>query len=233
MRYIRQVTRRVFAVLGVVATAVSLATVVTAEARGGDSAEVIEQFWQFSTANGVDAETASKLGGGLAVGDVPMSMQQDALPVRSESFETDAAHVTRSYFADGSVTVSTLEKPSELGAGAQRAASCTTDSWTGVTYYNNCLVTGDNGTVYLSFRTNYMVQHSGYDKITSSGWNASQSAVGATCGTPSLDSYVDWETYSAPARLGYRTHCTFLGIGSWNMFLYLYVQSNGRWTSFW
>ncbi|MCC4909083.1 hypothetical protein [Microbacterium sp. cx-59] len=201
-----------------------------AEITSDDSAA----FEEFYDRYGVDDATQQRLIQVLESGELLDSMTSGAEPV--STVETDAEGSTEiiSTFEDGSISVTSLEKPSVApsdGTVAPRAVSgCTLYNGGGFASYSNCLVSNGNGTTSLQFRADYSRSA---NSASISNWRDAQ--VVAHYGTASAPTLTPVRTTATPQQPAvvtmYSRFTSYNGLSSEDLYLSLRVSPSQAWTT--
>lgn len=198
---------------------------------GADWDTSLREFW---TTYGVDSAVQDRLIKDAKHGDFPDSLEGGTV-VSTTNYKAGDEVVAVQTFEDGSILVSTVEQPPVPQPGTVQPLgieNCSVQSYTGVTYYNGCKITGQSGLVGISFYTSYTISHNAADSISSTGWSPQCSIFPGTCTLPSITYWKQVET-STRAALQYSTQWTISGggvSGSGVLNLSLRVQNNSATT---
>ncbi len=180
------------------------------------------KFW---TEYGVDAAIQASLLDNLESGIFPDSMTGGEV-VSTYEVITDEATSTVATYEDGSIFVTSTETPVE-GTAGRGVSGCTVSSYTGVTYYTGCRISGQAGLVGLSFVTSFIIVNSSYDQISNSGATPQSSCAGCTSTQPTMTYYKAVENSGGPATLQYATQWTSIPpVASGTVVLTLSVGGN-------
>lgn len=180
---------------------------------------------------GVNTATQTALVGKLSAGEI-LDSARGGVPISTSDQSTAAQSILVDTYADGSISVSTLERPSvaKLGIAPLAITGCSVSSGAGYASYSNCLVQQSNGTVTLQFRANYS-RFTGGANIS---WYGTQ-AVSALYGTatyPSLTLVRASQSGSLPAVVtAHSRYTSWNGASSEDIYLSLRVNSGSAWTT--
>lgn len=160
------------------ALAGSLALTTTLPAVAAETSPTFAEAWnEFSevrsvwTSYGVPETTQEDLVQGFLHGEL-WDAAAGAEPTSSVESVNDAGAVeTVSYFADGSISITTVEQPVEVsqtgGVAARAVTGCTVSNITGGKKYSNCWVDTWVGTIAMSFYATFDIFTNGKDVIRS------------------------------------------------------------------
>lgn len=143
-------------------------------------------------------------------------------PVSISEYRQGITDYERAVYPDGSVSVTSVEHPTEVGtAVSSRSAisECTYLLSTGVASYTNCKIEKNNGVLTMMFHANYYQYSGGAGASLTNTWDWDIQAAGGACQKDSL---------SAPSatKVRLRAYCTIIsGIGSSYPYLDLDVTS--------
>ncbi|KHK96526.1 hypothetical protein LK09_14290 [Microbacterium mangrovi] len=151
----------------------------------------------------------------------------DAAPVSIETFRVGITDFTRDVYADGSVSVTSVERPTvpsnaSGGISPQIAgiSGCKYLLSTGVASYSNCKISKDSAVLYMSFRANYQRWSRGSGAQLANSWDWDLQSSGASCAKTSLAGVTS-------TKVQMRASCNFpAGVGSSNPYLLLSVSSS-------
>lgn len=193
---------------GLACAAVSIALVAGGVATSASAAPTTSStsdtaaIYAFYDANGVSKADADRLVANFERGIYSESNNPNAVPVRSKMTIETGFEVTRTFYADGSVSVSKIEQPKAPSKGlasTQSVGSCAeTTGGSGYILRKNCLVSEGTDILEMAFRMDWTAISSGYDKI-----NAVRSPYaytrGGTAETPKLSISKANESSASPA----------------------------------
>lgn len=186
--------------------AIAASVGIAAPAQGDGQYDDLVAFW---TENGVSPKTQADLLVRLENGVLPDSLKGGQEPVKSKTSIVGNETITVYTYADGSVTTGFSEIPRAVrGKPGQPSAyavtGCAVSSWTGVSYYTNCRVGGNNGTTTLGFYANFTKSYAGYDSIQNY-WGVVVQCAPGTCSTPYLNGVKLSENSAGRAYVIYST----------------------------
>ena len=139
-------------------------------AEAGITEELIGEARAFLAEYGVDAATADELIRKFEAGEKWDSLS-GAKPVTTETSMVGSSERTVARFADGSLSVSSIQMPSATtpsGADSiQDVSECSYAYVDGVEYYDNCLVDFFVFPIKMGFRADFVARDNAMDSITS------------------------------------------------------------------
>lgn len=139
-------------------------------AEAGTMEQAIKDARAFLAENGVDAAVIDDLISKFEAGQ-PWDSRSGVEPVETSVTLVGGAERTVARYADGSVAVTSVQKPSavrDAGAATPLGVSECYYAKVGSTeYFDNCLVDFWDGIVAMSFRADYIARDDGNDSITS------------------------------------------------------------------
>lgn len=168
------------------ATPVSLSGEADNALSAPPTTEAVQNLYQFLTENGVAAPTAERITHSFEEGDLPDSAE-GVEPTHTEVTTTTEESITRSFYPDGSVSITGREIRPSLSSDKNQITprgigGCSVSSGSGYAVYRNCAVYGGNGVVAMGFHATYQFINGGYDKISSHSAPYQQCA--ASCDVP-------------------------------------------------
>lgn len=164
--------------------------VAEAPALNASEYQEIRDFWNTYS---VPTETQDRLMAGIQRGEPTQASRGLSEPVSTNKVEHEAAFVDVSTFADGSISVTTLEKPVVAAGGQMGTRSvtgCSYSGGSGYAVYNNCQVYQASDAVTTSFRASYQVVSSGASQINSYGTLSISVRGGKLLSGPSVARFV-------------------------------------------
>lgn len=204
------------------------------------SSAAISRAKTFWASAAVPASVQARLTAKLESGSLPDAAVPGASPSSVVTQREGDLIVSRSTFADGSVSTASLEEPLAGSRISVKAANspatyvkyCSTSGTSGATEYTGCNVEGDNGFVKIIFIADYWLSQSAYAIIPNTGRNAGTVCNGTSCSTPNRTGYRKTETATAPAMLQYHTWYSGVSTNSGDAYLTLNVRNNKASASF-
>lgn len=160
------------------------------------------------------------------------SLTSGATPVSTATLQLEGAWQTKKMFADGSITVETVEDPEALcqancSSGTSSVHDCTKTTSGASKYFSDCTVSFWSGAISMSFQADYVIVVGGYDKITTI-YNPNWFILGA-CSTSIADFQIARKKESKAGRalavLTVTAHACLLGVGM-NFYVKLVVGNN-------
>jgi len=207
------------------------ASIASGASSNWDETDALQYEWYRS--NGVSSNTAIALIEQFNSG-IPLDSMTGGQPGSVLITETSEEIETKYTFSDGSISISTLEKPA-AGSGSlyqsMAVGGCNSVvSGSGYANHYDCAVAGTNG-VYLTiqFRADYTRSSSGLGIINALR-SPSASAGGGTATTPVLSITRKQGYSSSPARAQATTQFSNTG-ASYTARLFLNVHGGNAWTT--
>lgn len=158
------------------ATVAILITLVggAAPASARETADHLDQARDFLADYGVDDATQGRLIASYLAGERWDSFDSDSSPVQSTTRELPGVVQTIARYEDGSVSVTSIERPQEqtTGEADSSPAGCTADG----DERNNCTVDTWVGLIQLSFKASYNVATDTVTNVYGAGWQ-----IGGAC----------------------------------------------------
>ncbi|NYK09420.1 hypothetical protein [Leifsonia naganoensis] len=215
-----------------IAATLSVATITPALADTPESQDWSQQREWFSD-YGVSAAHQNTLIETLDAGGVIDSMRSGAVPIDEKVIESAEATTTITTFADFSVSVGTVQKPTENPGKAiqpRAIAGCSTYSSGGAVSYQNCQISQSNGTVTMKFKADYSRWASG---ASISNWREANAVVNyGSATTPDWSFIRSTATVTTPATVtAHSRYTSYNGAGSEELYLSLRVSSTQAWTT--
>ena len=148
------------------------------------SSEAIAELQANLDELGVDASVREALIEKFSAGDL-FDSQTGAAPLTTESYREGVTNYSRSIYADGSVSLTSVEQP-ELtdtsGAVARGVSGCAYSLNTGVTSWSNCKVEKKNGLLTMWYKAGYWRSSNGrFGTAIANTWDWDVNSVGANC----------------------------------------------------
>jgi hypothetical protein len=204
-------------------------------AASTSSADTLKH-WLIS--EGVTNDLASQLAKKHSQGKT-LDSENGSTPVKVIKNDTAEKYVEKKIFADGSVSVSSIEKPTKnyeasslpIARPAYVGSCETVSSGSGYRVYYDCRVQEKNGIVDLAFRATYQIVQGAYDKI-SSAWGGYYYSSGGSISGPKLTIPRANETFSYSAHAQYAVVFVASNGGSSRTYkLHLYIKNDTPSTS--
>jgi hypothetical protein len=159
--------------------ALTLGAASSAVADVPDPYEEARAFW---TSHGVPAEVQDTLVDELSTTGAIDAIRHGVDPVSVETLDESDATVTVSTFPDGSISVTSVEKPVVVPPGQittqASIAGCTAQGGSGYVNYTGCVVSADAAIFKIAFKASYSVPNGASAKITSTWGAQATSGVG-------------------------------------------------------
>lgn len=159
----------------------------------------VRTFWN---SYGVPAAVQDSLVAELSATGTVDAAKQGAEPVSTVTRDLAGAQQTITTFADGSISVTSLERAkaqtTKRGQVSTQATieGCRVASGSGYSNYSGCIVSADNGIFRIGFKVAYSIYNGASAKITSSGSASAASGTG-TITDPTRDM---WRPQSSPVQ---------------------------------
>lgn len=214
---------------GVVAgVALTLSAFGAPAAQAVDAYDDVRDFW---ASHGVSAEVQDALVAELESTGAVDSMEPGAEPVSVHSEDTGGATVTVATFPDGSISVSTIEKPLELKPGQiapmASVSGCTTNSGPGYVTYKSCTVAADNGIFRMSFLVSYE-KYQGASAQILAAWSAKATSGTGTITSPTRELYRPQSSSVQQAVAKYHSdYKAWSNLSSQDVYLGFWLTSTG------
>jgi len=224
--------RRMLSSFAVLATSLSLIAVsIPASASANEGERVYDDLRDWWSAYGVEEAVQDELIENLELDVLPMAVWGESEPVQVISQETFDGLETIEVFADGSITVSSIQPSAPSGGVSSFAISgCSVSGGGGFGTFSNCTISQSSGIVSISFKAGYS-RYSGGAVINSYS-NASVSALYGSAPTPSLTLIRKNQVGTQPATVTAQTRYTSWNNGSSeDIYLSLRVTSASAWTT--
>ncbi|QDW62314.1 hypothetical protein [Oerskovia sp. KBS0722] len=174
---------------GLAAFVLTLGVIGAPTAQADDPYAVVRAFW---TSHHVAAEVQDTLVAELATTGSVDAMEAGAEPVSVRTDDTGSATVSIATFADGSIAVSSIEKPPDPQPGqiSPRASvyGCSATTGSGYATYKNCTVGSDNGIFKMNFLVNYEKYQGANAKILAA-WNAKATSTTGSITSPTRETW--------------------------------------------
>jgi hypothetical protein len=150
------------------------------------TADAAQRLHLFLTENGVESSVADEITHSFEEGDLPDSAT-GVEPTHTETITNADESITRTFYPDGSVSVTGREIAAPLstdlgGVTPMAISGCSVSSGSGYYVFRNCAIYGGNGVVYMGFHATYQFINGAYDKISSHNGPYQQCVV--TCDVP-------------------------------------------------
>jgi hypothetical protein len=216
-----------------IAGGVSSASAAPRSTSSANSDQVDVAYFQAWLARyNVDAPTRARLIEKLKSGQLWDSMKAGAIPVSQIHRSTSSEDISVATFTDGSIVVSSIEKPTVAAPGVivpYVIGGCTVSSGTGFSVFTGCTISQDSGTVLLTFKASYE-KYTGGAKIDSAT-NPTVVAHYGSASSPTLviSPAVSYST-ATPAVATEHSHFTASN-GSEDLYLSLRVTTAQAWTT--
>ncbi len=187
--------------------------------------DVLGEARDFFESYGLSEETIDSLEHKLATEGTLHSMDGSD-PVDVQVTETATATVTLETFEDGSIRVSSVDKPLEAGEDdgifmPMAISQCQGRSGSGYVSQSNCLAFSSNGVTSMRFRFDYSHSNGGPSSI-SSGHSAASSSTYGSITTPVRSSWRQHSSSVQNAVLTYRSVYTGpMSTETWYLSVYL------------
>ncbi|GCD18725.1 hypothetical protein GXP71_01525 [Cellulomonas sp. H30R-01] len=202
-----------------------------AEGTTGDFTDVRAYWSTYGVTQEVQDELIEKF---VRTGKVD-ALDGAAAPVATSTITRSGATERVETFNDGSIRVSSFEKPSSLGRttgvkplAATNLSGCSVTSGSGFVTYKNCLVSSGDGFRYMSFRATYEKYSGAYAKILSTGSPSTSSNYG-TMTYPTRSLYRPNSTATQDAVAKYVSEWTsYNGASSETCYTSLWLTKSGQ-----
>lgn len=188
-----------------------------APAQATNAPEKETSFEQFLVENEVSSSVRQELQAKVESGEA-LDSAQGIEPVSEDSWIEGGERVTRLTYPDGSVSVTRLEIPVEIGTGKGQVSpqgtiinGCSVTSGSGWATYKNCRVQGDNGLVYLSFRVDYERYVGKNAKILRTHTGSVSTRTGWSATLPTREVYRPTSSPNIKALVRYATNAKQIG----------------------
>ena len=221
--------------LALVAGSVTSAQAVDAEVVSDDSAfeSISASLAAHLTEYGVPASTQAAIIEGWRNGDLPDSMA-GAEPTTTSTSNVGGMSVTVSRYADGSVSVTSVEQPVSAGGRASTGrgqltpmgvSGCTARTSGNYSYRTNCYVDRWDGVTWQNFRADFTFVSKNFDRIDKV-YSRNGGVVGATSGgeisfgivqrteTATSSARAEYVIWATLPYIGYSTHGLGLKVGA-------------------
>ena len=205
--------------------AVLLAASGSLPASASDASEIDPETLSDLTSNltqlGVDPDMIDGLLAKYADGEA-WDNSSGIAPVSVSEYRQGITDYERSVFPDGSVSITSVEHPTEDGTTVSTRSAisgCTYLLSTGVASYSNCKIEKNNGVLTMMFHANYYQYSGGAGASLANTWDWDIQAAGGAC-------QKDYLGAPSSTKVRLRAYCTIVsGIGSSYPYLDLDVTS--------
>lgn len=189
--------------------------------------ELITEVTEVWTENGVALSTQQALIAKMESGEV-LDANLGGQPVSQQETDDIGEVKIVSTYADGSISVTRLEKPSEdVGGATNRGVQgCSVSSNPQATYYRGCSANGWFTAVVLSFFVDYDAYQSSTQIMKR--WAPTVQCAAVNCTTPTFEDIRFTGTNSAPAQVNLvTTWSAAIGSGTTRLIFYSKPSNHG------
>jgi hypothetical protein len=185
--------------ISVLATILIIVCAVPAPANAAVTEQDISQKL---TSYGVSQSTSQILIQKLQAGEIWESLDENAVPISTNSIRINGFDETIDTFSDGSIGVTKSEVPTSALSRAS-LSKCQTSSGTGYVNYSNCLVVRDAIVFLMAFTTDFSIHPGPYNDTISRVYNPyfGSCFIGCSELTLNLNQKIESATSPANARL--------------------------------
>jgi len=196
------------------------------------SANELQQLRSFLHENGVSGPTQKALLTKLQRGEPWDSLRPDASPVSEETTLHDRHATTRAVYADGSIVITSVSKPTPESSGEGDVSPLSVEACSVrnsppyAVYYDSCRADVNYGIIRMGFYFNYQQITSLGAKITSY-WGRFQHCFGCTLSDHRLERWSDTQVrYSAECNIAFKGFPA-----GWTAWMQANVSMTNAWTT--